>query len=144
MGIFVDASKPAVEEIFDEALAPETRQAAQESSFDRREVAKGMRGRVPPSGLNHFLVKGRVSTQVAYRPDDGGDVKVGLPRGGVEPLAEDFELFRRVLFQRFLEAGHEKPFDLDFNHRGEDRVREASERQRVDRGIARSWGAPVS
>ena len=69
LGVFVDAAKPAVKEMFDEALAPETRQAAQEPSFDRREVAKGMLGRVPASGIDHFLVEGRVSTQVAHRPD---------------------------------------------------------------------------
>lgn len=95
--------------------------------------------------MNHFLVEGRVSTQVAYGPDHGGDVKVGRARGGVEPLAEDFELFRRVLFQRFCEAGHEKPFDLDFNHRREARepCGKIAVLEKVGEGLAPSFGAPV-
>ena len=77
-----------------------------------------MCGCIPAGGIDDFPLQGGVSTQIAYRPDHGGDMKVGLSRGRVEPLAEYLKLLRRVLFQRFLEAGHEKPLDLDFNHRG--------------------------
>jgi hypothetical protein len=114
LSIAMNTPQAPTEKASYQALAAERKFGLYDLSFELRNTRTAPLRRVL-TGLQHdFPVERWSFSQISQGPYDGRDVESRTSIGRIEPLLEDFELFRRDVLDSSMQAGQEHPLHQGF------------------------------